>query len=153
MSKYTFSKAEILEQLEKQLKFIRRSCDSFDIGHQDEASRLAVFIRILVHDTPALTSLLQHLKIKGKIEYWDSAFEYNPNNFLTHLGLVCMQSKVGSNGLISTYEPAFDGPDPDTGAWQSFTWWWNKQPIIVDLKKQQGLAAVAKLFRQGMTLI
>jgi hypothetical protein len=137
MSKYNFTDAELLEQLEKQIRFIRRSCSLFDEGHEDEAARLAVCIRVMVHDTPNSKSLLQHLKKKGKINYWDSASEYSPTNYIAHLGLTCMSARVEGGHLVtSVYEPAFNGPHPTRGTWQSFQWWWNRQPVIVDSKRQ-----------------
>jgi hypothetical protein len=48
-------------QLLKQLGFLQRSCETYDQGHSDEAIRIAVSIRILIHDTPKSTSLLRHL--------------------------------------------------------------------------------------------
>jgi hypothetical protein len=45
----------------RQLGFLWRSCDAYDRGHLDEAVRIATVIRVLIHDTPASTSLLRHL--------------------------------------------------------------------------------------------
>lgn len=45
----------------RQLGFLWRSCDAYDRGHIDEAVRIATVIRVLIHDTPASTSLLNHL--------------------------------------------------------------------------------------------
>lgn len=136
MSKHTFSENELLDQLVKQIGFMQRSCNSFDVGYEDEAARLAVCIRVLIHDTPKSTSLLQHLNKKGRIDYWDSASEYDPQNLVAHLGLTCMTAKV-ENGLMSSkYEPAFTGPNPSRGSWQGFQWWWPKQKVIVDSKRQ-----------------
>jgi len=48
-------------QLNKQLRFLQRSCDAFDAGDKDEAIRIAQAIRVLIHDTGNSTSLLKHL--------------------------------------------------------------------------------------------
>ena len=45
----------------RQLGFLWRSCDAYDRGHLDEAVRIATVIRVLIHDTPGSTSLLNHL--------------------------------------------------------------------------------------------
>jgi hypothetical protein len=50
-----------IDQLKRQLSFLTRSCQSFDAGNVDEAIRVAVCIRILLHTTRSSTSLLQHL--------------------------------------------------------------------------------------------
>lgn len=49
------------EQFERQLNFLRRSCEAFDIGYTDEAIRIAVSLRVLFHDTGKSTSLITHL--------------------------------------------------------------------------------------------
>jgi hypothetical protein len=49
------------KKLEQQMGFLRRSCDSYDAGYTDESLRIAMVIRILIHDTKASTSLLNHL--------------------------------------------------------------------------------------------
>ena len=55
------SYAEFQTHLQKQLRFLAHSCDSFDAGFRDEAVRVATTIRVLVHQTKASTSLLKHL--------------------------------------------------------------------------------------------
>src|SRR5437899_1143187 len=50
------------EHLTKQLEFLKRSSASFDSGHTDEAIRIAVVIRVLVHNSRSSTSLLRHLR-------------------------------------------------------------------------------------------
>lgn len=60
------SKAELLEQLEDQLHFIDASCQSYDAGVQREAKRLAVSVRVLLHDTGRSKSLLTHLGMKER---------------------------------------------------------------------------------------
>jgi len=47
--------------LKQQLSFLFRSCRIFDSGYYDEAVRMAVIFRVLFHDTPKSTSLLNHL--------------------------------------------------------------------------------------------
>ncbi|HEY6170418.1 MAG TPA: hypothetical protein VI454_20465 [Verrucomicrobiae bacterium] len=53
------------EQLRRHLGFLGRSCADFDAGHADEALRMAVTLRVLLHDTANSTSLLTHLGIKN----------------------------------------------------------------------------------------
>lgn len=58
--------SEFAGQLRTQIKFLRSSCASYDDGETDEALRLAVHIRVLVHDTPRSTSLLTHMGVKKR---------------------------------------------------------------------------------------
>ena len=52
-------------QLRTQLGFLQRSSESFDAGFTDEALRIAVVVRTLVHGTSKSTSLLAHLGSTG----------------------------------------------------------------------------------------
>lgn len=137
-AKHTFSEQELIEQLGKQLGFIGRSSAAFDQGFEDEAVRLAVCIRVLVHDTDRSTSLLQHLWTKTKIDWWDSAIQFNPMSLIAHVGLTSMVTRVEADGTVtSRHEPTFRAPLPFAGSWQGFSWWWSRQPVIVASKKQQ----------------
>ena len=51
--------------LRRQLAFLSCSCDAYDKGFQDEAIRIAVVLRVLIHDTKSSTSLLTHLCCKN----------------------------------------------------------------------------------------
>jgi hypothetical protein len=52
---------QISKNLERQLGFLRRSCESYDAGYTDESVRIATTTRVLVHDTKRCISLLKHL--------------------------------------------------------------------------------------------
>lgn len=54
------------DHLCRQLEFLRRSCELYDAGHLNEAIRLAVGIRILIHDTKISESLLQQMGVGVK---------------------------------------------------------------------------------------
>ena len=54
-------RSDYLKHLKQQIGFIKRSCDSFDAGHTDEAIRIATSLRILFHNTGQSTSLMAHL--------------------------------------------------------------------------------------------
>lgn len=49
------------KHLSAQLGYVNRSCAAFDVGHLDEAIRVAVAARVLIHQTKNSTSLLKHL--------------------------------------------------------------------------------------------
>jgi len=55
-------------QLQRQLGFLKRSCEDFDAGQHDEGLRIAVSLRVLFHDTSASTSLLTHLGIRTTVK-------------------------------------------------------------------------------------
>lgn len=65
------SKSALLSHLDDQLQFLRSSSVSYDNGFIGEAKRLALVIRILVHDTQSSVSLLTSLDVKDKFLYYD----------------------------------------------------------------------------------
>ncbi len=134
MSKVSQTKAELEEYLGEQASFIERSAHLYDQGHKDEAKRLAVSIRVLVHDTKQSKSLLSQLGLKG-ILFCDTStgvdtttrFTFDPH------GLVRLGSVKGHN------DGSFDGGEyiplcktaglHETPKWVDFDQWWNS-PII-----------------------
>jgi hypothetical protein len=52
---------DLFDHLQRQVNFIRHSCDSYDRGFRDEAIRIAQQVRVLVHKTQKSTSLLTQL--------------------------------------------------------------------------------------------
>jgi hypothetical protein len=56
--------SDLVQQLKRQLVFLRNSATAYDAGDVEEAVRIAVVIRVLCHDTPKSVSLLSHLGLK-----------------------------------------------------------------------------------------
>ena len=65
MAEVKQSKVDLEDHLREQISFLRASADSYDSGFKGEAKRLAVIIRVLLHDTHKSTSLMTLLGIKG----------------------------------------------------------------------------------------
>ncbi|HTD02674.1 hypothetical protein [Undibacterium sp.] len=61
----TMPSNEIVEQLEKQLRFLERSAKAYDEGEHDDAIRIATSIRVICHQTSNSTSLLSMLGASG----------------------------------------------------------------------------------------
>jgi hypothetical protein len=59
------SQVDFKAALGRQLRFMNRSCQSFDAGFHDEAIRIAQCIRVLIHDTKRQKSVLAHLAAKN----------------------------------------------------------------------------------------
>lgn len=51
----------LTEKLREQFGFMRRSCNAFDQGAEDESIRIAASLRIIFHTTANSTSLVTHL--------------------------------------------------------------------------------------------
>lgn len=129
-AKKTISQADLQSHLDHQIAFLERSASSFDEGFEGEASRLAVTIRVLVHDTAKSYSLLSQLKMKG-MNFFDSAFEYDPDNLAPHEGLVFLA------GIPPTrYVAMLDAMPQSVVKRIDFLDWWER-PVFVDNQKRK----------------
>lgn len=91
---------DFVAQLKRQLSFLERSAATYDLGHYDEAIRMATVMRVLLHQTSKSTSLLQHLNAE-KISLLSTAECENIDAVFYYMGLGILQ--VGSDG--SSYQP------------------------------------------------
>ena len=121
---------ELKSHLKEQIEFLRRSSQSYDEGFTSEGKRLAVVIRVLLHDTQNSTSLLTLLK-KKNILFYDTSLDYNPHNLASTMGLIMM--RIGPND--ARYVPPLDDGPPMRyrKAKIAFEKWWNKI-VFVDTK-------------------
>jgi hypothetical protein len=87
MAKRPITRSELQAHLEQQLGFLELSAASFDEGYESEAKRLAVTLRVLLHDTPKSHSLLGQLG-KADQAFADTALDFDPTNPVPHSGLV-----------------------------------------------------------------
>lgn len=123
------SQAELAQHLQDHLGFLQASADAYDAGFDGEAKRLAVSIRVLVHDTNNSKSLLGQLGQKNT-QFVDSAFAVVSGNKNTHSGLV-MTSLSPSKG--AKYVAFLD--DVPHGQMRSvdFDSWWTST-VFIDAK-------------------
>ena len=116
-----------LESLESHLRdqiiFLQNSSRLFDEGWQQEAKRLALNIRVLIHDTDRSTSLLKLLGVKEDLQYLNTVPPINPRNILPESNfLIC---RVSSN-QISYLAPLADSPWFDIKNVVNFETWRNQ---------------------------
>jgi len=130
MTKYVQTRDELLDHLKDQIAFMKQSANSYDNGFEDEAKRLAVAIRLLLHDTPKSTSLLTLLN-KKNINFYDSALPYDPRNLLTYSGLTMMRlsTKEGASYVAPLDEGA---PTRSKTRKIAFNTWWNGMFVVKD---------------------
>lgn len=110
----------LIEHLIEHVGFLERSCRAFDEGFPGEAKRLAMSIRVLLHETPASKSLLEQLKFRDRMSYFDTAVPYNPKNLSSTNGL-CMLGVGGPDGG-SWIAMLDEGPFNDVR--KPFQHWW-----------------------------
>lgn len=85
---------------------LRLSSESFDKGFYGEAKRLAVCVRVLLHDTNQSRSLFDQMGIKRTVSFSASTSIYSKNNLLSECHLV-----MAYISAQSTYMPVLDtGP-------------------------------------------
>jgi hypothetical protein len=120
---------ELNSLLEEQLDFLKLSCTSFDRGFEGEIKRLAVSVRVLVHDTLKSTSLLTLAK-KKSICFADTADPYDDENVLSHSSLI--QIHLNPDGA----RPKAHLDDTLQHQFIPFDAWWNGI-VLVDSHKNE----------------
>lgn len=126
MAKILQTEEELKAHLAKQIAWIERSAAAFDEGYEDEAGRLAVTIRVLVHDTKASHSLLDQLGQKN-IQFYDGALPPTFGNLAPDAGLVMIA--VGKDRAGTRFLPVLDDSPIKRGL-VAFDQWWNDAVFI-----------------------
>jgi hypothetical protein len=125
----TIQSHEALKQhLEEHIGFLKTSAELYDEGKVAEAKRLAVSIRVLVHDTQASRSLLGQLGMKGR-QFVDTASDRPRTVTTSYAGLVGMLLTPGPPEYVAHF---------DTGSHRlvPFDQWWDA-PVIIDFKQRE----------------
>jgi hypothetical protein len=120
---------DLKQDLTKQVGFLKSSCANYDAGEPTEALRIAVIIRVLVHDTSQSHSLLSQMHNKNNIKFLDSAAPIDPQPSRKGGGVMIMHGLPGLVGISSSrnggiYIPVQSLRDYVPG-YVSFDKWWN----------------------------
>jgi hypothetical protein len=93
-------KRDFSAQLGRQIGFLERSCLAYGSGHQEEALRIAVSLRVLFHDTQSSVSLLTHLGVKASARVL-STFEpgYTEAAKTGLISVYCLVTWIAYNGI------------------------------------------------------
>jgi hypothetical protein len=154
------------DHLSRQINYLRRSCDIYDAGNPDEAIRLAVTIRTLVHDTPKSVSLLHQLEAKNAINV-PTSFGYAkrlPENFKP-AAMFPILANSASGGTTSPF-PLSDPPVnlPLEEWWNEIVWiqeaTLTRKQIVLNAANKEGGAHIeanapkaVKDLRKGLSQI
>jgi hypothetical protein len=146
-------KSELIELLSENVKFLEASSQAYDAGFEGEAKRLAVVLRVLLHDTKQSHSLLQQIGVKSRLRFDDSAVPINPSNLLPEPGLVMLKLTAGSGGrYIATLDDLSPSRVKSRAAFAG--WWsnpvmklsdgrtWSRRDLVLTLANQEGGAHV-----------
>lgn len=117
--------------LSEQLQFLASSGRAFDHGDLAEAKRIALVIRVLVHDTVISHSLLAQLGIKDTLAWADSApvIDNDPSIVGRSPGLTPMG--LGADGIAFAARYMDSIERSNTTRYVSFSDWWER-PVILD---------------------
>lgn len=129
--------SDLINSLKEQHGFLKKSCELYDDGSENEAKRIALCLRILLHDTKKSQSILEQLSIKQTTKFLDTAHTYNENNLMSSSCLTGM--RFISNGencsasvypLLEKYKNFHVQP-----AYKDFSTWWDA--VIMDDRTQK----------------
>lgn len=121
---------ELLEALSEQVRFITLSAAAYDKGDWSEAKRIAVHIRLLVHESRTSSALLRQLGVIDALGFVDGAEVPNPRNLLPTSGLTGLHIRSSSTGMNAEWVPKFAMPGYPLRAHRAFIDWWNRVVVI-----------------------
>jgi hypothetical protein len=125
----------LVEHLREQLSFMEASAAAYDRGLEGEAKRLATVLRVLLHDTPASTSVLGQLAVKDDLLFADTALHPPSGALLVGPRLLMMQMTTGPQGGGKYVPPLGDGPpDRYINPPIPFDKWWNS--VVLDARDE-----------------
>jgi hypothetical protein len=122
MAKVQVTPDELQDRLREQVAFLESSARAFDEGAESEAKRLAVSIRILVHDTSLSKSLLQQLGLKERLRFFEIADPDPPGSWAPYHGLVGVRVSAAGASFFAWLD---DGP-PYQSKRSPFKLWWTR---------------------------
>jgi hypothetical protein len=113
---------QLKEYLRTHLGFLIKSAAAFDRGETDESIRMAVSMRVLLHDTRSSTSLLTHLKAKDI--FLTSTCQHIPDNAIVSGGtMVFTRVTMTPNGPRGEMRAALDDGPPINCHLKAQDWW------------------------------
>src|SRR5699024_8993592 len=123
--------AQLRLRLKEQITNIEVSSARYDAGWPAEANRLAVAVRVLVHDTKASTSLLQQLRAKNKMRWIDSNGGLDAIRAIVFSSLVIFRISATDHGPKLSVLPVEQADILGNGKLLNFETWWRTAPVMV----------------------
>jgi hypothetical protein len=122
------TRADLEQHLAEQIEFLRRSAETYDSGFKAEYKKIAVTLRLLLHDTKFSKSLLGQLN-QMSIPFYDTAMPETAGNRFPHGGLV--MTYADQQNL--EYVPLLDNTPASANKTLPFADWWD-MPVFRDNK-------------------
>ncbi|MBE0559912.1 MAG: hypothetical protein IH622_03640 [Ochrobactrum anthropi] len=123
MGKKSLTRDQLIAHRDEHLQFIRSSSNSFDQGAVGEAKRIAVSLRVLLHETPQSHSILAQLGERQR-DMVDTSDPYDPKNLLVHHGLVAVRAGT-SAGFFAPLDAL-----ASLSRQRKFQDWWEKDIVL-----------------------
>jgi hypothetical protein len=118
------------KHLERQIGFLRRSCESYDAGYTDESVRIATITRVLIHDTKNCTSLLKHLGAMNiMLSSTVSTSDIPPSRIAMLIGMGRLTLTTGPTATGGTWKPSISSDSIKMRL--SVSEWWNQIVYIL----------------------
>ena len=120
-------RGELIAKLTQQLTWLERSAAAYDAGDRDEALRMSVPLRVLLHDTNKSHSLLRQLNVKRTVRFCSTAALPNGERRVW-----CSLTNVQLRGrpVAVAYGPRLDQAPPRFAPFK--TWWGEEIVYAVD---------------------
>ena len=148
---YSRPRRELVEELQRQIAYLERSAAAFDAGHEDEAARLAVTVRVLLSDGASGKALLVQLGLRDQLAYVDTSLSHRrlrADHPGRDAGLAAMEIVAGRGGRYVAMLDELRSDRRRPGV--PFGMWWNKKiyrrlsrrDLVAGLANQDGGAHV-----------
>lgn len=124
MERVPQGREELVGHLTEQIEFLRTSCELYDQGRKLEAKRLAVTLRVLLHNTTKSKALLAQLGVLDTAEFLNTAGRIDPRSLTADFCLV-----VVAMGRTVQYVPPMNDY-ASAEEWLPFETWWTKTPVL-----------------------
>lgn len=118
-------------RLKEQITHLEVSAARYDAGWPEEANRLAVTVRVLVHDTGMSKSILTQMAVKDEMRWIDSNGGIDARRSLMFSSLVTFRSIVTETGIDMTVLPVGQAEILSRGLLLYFETWWKIAPVMV----------------------
>jgi hypothetical protein len=128
---------DLIADLAEQRGFLQASAGAYDSGQESEAKRLALHLRVLLHDTRQQQSLLTRLGVRDTLPWTDTSSGPVPNGVIVYgAGLAMLRMHLGPDASISYAPPLADRSPERFHPGQAFIDWW-REPVLDDAQGNQ----------------
>lgn len=118
-------------RLREQITHLEVSAARYDAGWPEEANRLAVAVRVLVHDTSMSRSLLAQMGVKDKMRWLDSNGGMDARRAVLFSSLAVFQARMTDIGMELSVLPVEQAHILSNGRLLDFETWWRTAPVMV----------------------